>query len=560
MSLEEYFVRRIPDKGEYKTRLNREIEVVEKLGATDFFIEVSKVCTLLKDIPRTIRGSAGSSLLAWMLGINDIDPVEWNIPFERFMNSFRQDLPDIDLDFPHDERDRVFELLDKAYPDRIGRVVNHVQYHEKSALREALRMVGYKKRVPADFSISDLVPGEESTVYELASQLMGTVRSLDLHCGGAIIFNGSVPNSLKVPGTRNYIRYDKREVDAKKLWKLDMLSNRALSQLRDCGITDPDVVSVDDEGASQILSAGDSFGLTQAESPAFKKILRAIKPRNVRELALCLGLVRPAAAWRGHRALFIENWNANRQSHHLVFEDDANTAISLLAGVSLEEADAIRRAFAKQDFSKITKFKKKFESRPETASLIHDLESFKEFSMCESHAVAYAKITWALAHIKRRDPKLFWHSTLNNAISMYRPWVHYREALKAGLDIKMGSKPWMRNGDCLYNEGYTESLWNESPEYQYSKYGFWNSGNHYPGCGEDFSDEKVHIRGLIAIYRTVKYGNSPKTFITIGTDNGRYVDLVADGAYDLKKVNYINCVGTYQTRYGSEWVEVEEFR
>lgn len=554
-----HFVRQIPDVPDYKVRLEHEINIVQKLDAINFFIEVARVCKATQGIPRTIRGSAGSSLLTWALGINDLDPIKWNIPFERFINGFRKDLPDIDIDFAHDERDKAFGILEGLYSGRVGRVVNHVQYQEKSAIREALRMVGYRKRIPANFSVSDLVPGDEETVYELASNLKDTVRSLDLHCGGAIIFREEIPGNLKVPGTINHIRYDKREVENNKLWKLDMLSNRALSQLRDCGITNPDVVDPEDKDVAELLANGDSFGLTQAESPAFKKILRAIKPHNLRELALCMGLVRPAAAWRGHRALFVENWNRTRESRHLVFEDDANSAISLLAGVSLEEADAIRRAFSKQDQEGIKKFRKKFGSKPETAAIISDLESFKEFSMCESHAVSYAKITWALAYAKCRDPKTFWHSTLNNAVSMYRPWVHIREAVNAGLTVCSGKRPWQRCGDFIYNEGYTPSLFPEAPSVEFRSRGYWTSPEFLEKCGETVGDqEEVTIRGPIAIHRIVKYGSCPTTFVTVGVDNGRYMDLVIGGAYDMSRVSHIECSGMYNFDYGSGWIDVKQ--
>lgn len=557
--IKSYFIREIPDDPVYEDRITREIKIAADLNALDFFIEVSKICAATSSIPKTIRGSAGSSLLAWALGINDLDPVKWNIPVERFMNGLRKDLPDIDLDFAHDERSKVFDILDKMYPDSIGRVVNHVEYHDKSAVREALRIVGYRKRIPADFLVSDLVPGDENTVFEIASELKGTIRSLDLHCGGAILFKNGVPDDLKIKGTKNHIRYDKREVEREKLWKLDVLSNRALSQLRDCGISNPDEVDPYDKNVSDLLSRGDSFGLTQAESPAFKKILRAIRPQNVRELALCMGLVRPAAAWRGHRALFMENWDSKRESRHLVFEDDANAVISELAGISLEEADSIRRAFAKQDFSGINKFSRRLQEKPTTAAILNDLASFKEFSMCESHAVSYAKITWALAYAKSTDPKTFWHSTLNNAISMYRPWVHVREAIRAGLDIKIGKKPWTREGDVLFNSGYTASLFPDDRAFEYRKHGYWTGEEFLDGCVEKTVEEtdKVHLRGLVAIHRMVKMGTYPTTFATIGTGNGRFVDVSIQGAYDLSKTHMLECVGESSHKFGSEWIEVE---
>ena len=124
------FIRKLPDNTEYEKRLEEELEIIAKLGFAKHFLRVVEILNLTKDIPHMTRGSAGSSLLCWLLGISDVDPIKENIPLARFMNPKRDDLPDIDLDFPHYQQETVMNRIYKHWPNQSARVSNYVTYKE----------------------------------------------------------------------------------------------------------------------------------------------------------------------------------------------------------------------------------------------------------------------------------------------------------------------------------------------------------------------------------------------------------------------------------------------
>jgi len=131
------FKRKCPKRKEYLDRLTSEFDIIIKKNFYNYILQVYELLDLVKDIPHIIRGSSGSSLVCYCLGITNIDPVEDNVCFARFLNETRQSMPDIDFDFPYNKRDEVFERIDKHWNNRVARISNHVMYKEKSATRKA---------------------------------------------------------------------------------------------------------------------------------------------------------------------------------------------------------------------------------------------------------------------------------------------------------------------------------------------------------------------------------------------------------------------------------------
>jgi DNA polymerase III alpha subunit len=175
------------------------------------------------------RGSAGSSLLCWLLGISDVDPIKENIPLSRFMNPKRDDLPDIDLDFPHFQQETVMNRIFDKWKGQSARVSNYVTYKEKSALREAAKRFGAKGKLKRNFKLEEVVPEFVEDAEKLAKKLLGKKRCISKHCGGVLIFDRPVPKSL-INGT-NQILLDKYEIEDLEHFKIDILANRGLSQL-----------------------------------------------------------------------------------------------------------------------------------------------------------------------------------------------------------------------------------------------------------------------------------------------------------------------------------------
>lgn len=554
--LQQHFRREIPSSREYQSRLNTELYLSRKLNFDAYFLRVREILDLTRDIPHLTRGSAGSSLICYLLGITDIDPIKEKIPLERFMHPLRTDTPDIDIDYPWYLQEEVMQRVFNRWPGKVARVSNHITYQKKSAKREALRRLGYRKKLPRYFNVSSVLPGQEEAVEKLSEGLLGKTKGLSLHCGGVVIFEDPIPPELKVK--ENQIHLDKREIEEKGLLKIDLLSNRGLGQLVDIDRRDllryPEI----DDLTCQLLCKGDTIGVTQAESPAFRKMLRALQPRCRADLILAMALIRPAAASRGRKASFFADWEERRSSNQIVFEEDANQLITTLLKCSLAEADMYRRAFAKQDIFKISEFSQRLGSIPNKKAIIEDLSQMREYSLCKAHAISYGRMVWALTYQKAHNPKKFWWSALNNCQSMYRPWVHYQEAKAAGWKIKWGKGPWKMDGKYLVPTGQL-SLIKESGWCEYQKRGWWSSRRFMPGCYLYHNKGNVRFRGIVATSRSFRKEDEEVTFVTIGTSTRNYIDLILPSRIRLDGIDLVEGKGHLKQAYQSYWVEVTDY-
>ena len=151
------FTKELPPDPAYAERLTEELELIARLGFAKHFLRVREILDLTRDIPHITRGSAGSSLVCWMLDISTVDPIKERIPLSRFMNPKRDDLPDIDLDFPHWQQETVMNRIFKRWPGQSARVSNYVTYKEKSAKREAAKRLGAKGKLKRNFKLEDVI-------------------------------------------------------------------------------------------------------------------------------------------------------------------------------------------------------------------------------------------------------------------------------------------------------------------------------------------------------------------------------------------------------------------
>ena len=186
------FRRKVPQNHKYYKRLVKEFNLVIQKNFSKVFFQVQEILDLVgNDIPHIIRGSAGSSLICYLMKITNIDPVKENISLARFLHSYRQDYPDIDIDFPWNYRDLIFKKITDRWENQVARISNHIYYKPKSALRQAIREHGYRKFVPKDFELSDIFPNPtiQKKIMAQAKKLEGTMKCHSLHCGGIIIFS-----------------------------------------------------------------------------------------------------------------------------------------------------------------------------------------------------------------------------------------------------------------------------------------------------------------------------------------------------------------------------------
>jgi DNA polymerase-3 subunit alpha len=529
------FTRTLPNTEEYAARLQEELELIAQLGFAKHFLRVREILDLTQDIPHITRGSAGSSLICWLMGISDIDPVAEHIPLARFMNPKRDDLPDIDLDFPHWQQATVMNRIFRRWPGQSARVSNYVMYKEKSARREAAKRLGAKGTLKRGFEFEQVLPAEEiAEANRITNKLLGKKRCISKHCGGILIFDRAVPKSL-ING-ENQILLDKYEIEDLEHFKIDILANRGLSQLWDIDQRPLADYPEHDEATSELLARGDVLGVTQGESPAMKRLFRALKIKSRSDCTLATALIRPVATQGRRRASAFQDFTQDTLHNTIVFEDDAIDLISKILGCDQYTADMWRRAFAKKNEEKIFEFMQLIGDHPNRDDVLLALRELSHFGLCRAHATNLGRLIWALAYHKAHNPQKFWESVLRHCQGSYARWVYWQEAKLAGAVPAP-----LEGGEC-------EEL---------AATGRWNSGRFIPACTEVRTPGQVEFVGLVANYRVFKSG--PKkyvTFVTLGTGNGRYLDVMLPHAANFSEHPILWGKGRLDFTNNSECVKI----
>ena len=266
----DYFIRPIPDNKEYKDRLEYEIKLILEKNLFDNILKALEILEITKNIPHITRGSCGSSLVCYLLGISHVDPVKYKISFARFLNKYRDNLPDIDFDFPHYLRDEVFLKLFQKWGNKVARISNHNYYHEKSALRESLRMNGIRKfisKYDIHKEIDSYDKNLQKSIYKKQREIQGKFRGFSLHCGGIIYFPGGIPSEYILETSNSIlpqVNLNKDSVSKNKNFKIDILSSRGLSQLYYCHsfLSINFDAHLGDQKTIDLLCRGDNIGIT----------------------------------------------------------------------------------------------------------------------------------------------------------------------------------------------------------------------------------------------------------------------------------------------------------
>ncbi len=547
------FARAMPEDPRYWRRLDRELRIISDKTLEGYFERVIEILALTEDIPHMARGSAASSLLCYLIGVSNFDPIAEGIRVERFLHERRDDCPDVDLDFPWDRHREVHERVLMRWPGQAARVSNRVHFRIKGARREALRQLGYK---PADLGL--MSAAQLNRVEEVAEALLGEHSHFSKHVGGVVVLPEAIPQEAMLTPTQ--LRLDKDEVEARGWWKIDLLSSRGLGQLMAIDGRALEDYPERDEATADLLCRGDVLGVTQAESPAFRKLVRAVQPRSRREVAMVLALLRPAAASRGRKARFLKRWRAGREATTLVFEDDATDLIASVLRCDHAEADVYRRAFSRGDTPLVADFARRIRGNPRLAEIMDDLSQMRSYSFCKAHALEMAHLVWALAWQKCHAPRRFWWAALNHCASMYRGWVHIEEARRAGWRIVGELAPWRMDGDALVGSRCQLALFEPGAVEQYVRRGWWREGGFLPGFGLRADEAGIAFTGLVATGRPYRSEDGHAvTFVTVGV-GGRYVDLAIEGRVSMRGVDAIEGRGQLRASYGSPFVQVEALR
>jgi DNA-directed DNA polymerase III PolC len=332
-----------------RVRLGEELGVIERLGFAGYFLLVAGIVDFARarGIPAMGRGSGASSIVSYLLGITDVDPLRHGLCFERFLHPQRRDCPDLDIDLCWRRREEVVAHVYEAHGrDRVARIATHATLGARSAFRETAKVLGVPNaRVNA---LARLIPRELAPPYlerlerlpearfvpwreprlaaalRLAERLDGAPRHLSVHCGGIVV--GDRPLTWYVPleraaGDLVITQFEMRAIERIGLVKLDLLGNRALSTIAECvtlagrdtgvaapvvgpprGATAAEAVPEDDPATAARVAAGDTLGCFQLESPAMRHLLRMLRARTLEDTIAAVALVRPGAAGTPARA------------------------------------------------------------------------------------------------------------------------------------------------------------------------------------------------------------------------------------------------------------------
>ena len=560
--IKKYFIREIPDKEVYQVRLEIEYKMINSKKLFNYLFRAIRILELAGNIPHVTRGSCGSSLICYLMGISHVDPVKYNIKFSRFLNEYRNTLPDVDFDFPHNLRDDIFLKLELNWPGKVARISNHIHYHEKSAVREAFRKIGINKFIGKDDIYNEkrkLSIQKRRELNQITKELENQFRCYSLHCGGIVFFPDGIPNDIVLEARKhnllNQIVYDKNVISENKQFKIDILSSRALSQL----FKTVDYENIDFETIEncpktiKLLKNGHNIGLTLAESSLIRKEMIKLKPKTVKDMAIILAIIRPAAKEARENTL-LDNYSDTNNiiDNKIIFDDDVIELISKTLKCDEGLADKYRRGFTKGNKEIIQEMRHKFYrglELDETKNNFNDfvefkkrLENSKKYSFCKAHAYSYAQLIWKLAYMKANKPKEFWRSTLLYCKSSYRKWVHLYEALLEGVDHRQIN--FKKHDISIYSENKKKKFTSLKPIEQLKRFGYWDFQNidFFPGCylnKETHKSNTYSFNGIIASNRILSYSyKNPVSIYYIGVRPKKYIEIIVLSKPSHKHNNY----------------------
>ena len=436
-------------------------------------------------------GSAAASLVSYLLGITHVDPIRHNLLFGRFLNPQRKDPPDIDVDFPWDERDALHEELRQYYgTERLAAVANHVGFGARAAVREVAKVYGIPaaqiKEVTRRMSFytdpEDILQRVEThpkfrgypldppwpEIMQLAARLEALPRHLATHCGGVILAPDRVSRYVPVERSAkgiHIIQWEKDQTETAGLVKIDLLGNRSLAVIRDAlaairkntgrtidyALFNP----VEDPATLDLLRRGDTIGVFYVESPAMRQLQQRTGRGDFEHLVIHSSIIRPAAnryiqeyIRRLHGApyeplhpslkeLLAETYGI------LVYQEDVVRVAMALAGFSWGEADGLRKVISKKSPTQLSDYRQRFADGCRQRGIADGVVkavwdmfiSFSGYSFCKPHSASYALVSFKSAYLKAHYPAEFMAAVISNGGGYYSTLAYLSEARRMGITV-----------------------------------------------------------------------------------------------------------------------------
>lgn len=457
----------------YIDRLEYELSVIEKMGYVDYFLIVADFIAYAKskDIPvGPGRGSGAGSIAAYCMGITGIDPMKYNLLFERFLNPERVSMPDIDVDFCYVRREEVIDyVIGKYGEDHVAQIVTFGTMAARAAIRDVGRVLGLAynvvdavaKQIPREINITidkalqknnelRSMYESDSTVKELidlAKAVEGMPRHASKHAAGVVITDKPVDEY--VPLARNdesvVTEFTMTTIEELGLLKMDFLGLRTLTVIDDAVKMikqykpdfDIEKIPLDDKAAFDLFNAGQTYGVFQCESAGLRRVLVRLKPESIEDIIAVISLYRPGPM--DSIDTYIENRHNPDKIRYktpllkpildvtngcMVYQEQVMEIFRSLAGYSFGRADIVRRAMSKKKHKVMEEERSTFIEGcskngidEKTAnSIFDDMTSFASYAFNKSHSAAYAVVAYRTAYLKAHYPAEFMAALLTSVI------------------------------------------------------------------------------------------------------------------------------------------------
>ncbi|MFH1200742.1 MAG: DNA polymerase III subunit alpha [bacterium] len=464
----------IKETPEIKERVEYELKIICEKGYSPYFLVVGDLLRYAKEngILSAIRGSVAGSMVTYLLGITNINPIEYKLPFERFLNPFRPSPPDIDMDYADNRRDEMIEYVKRKYgEDKVAQIGTFGTMMAKGAIRDVARALAHpyaigdriSKMIPFGSQgmpmtidhameivpeLKDAYKKEKDTreIIDLAKKLEGCVRHISVHAAGVVIAPHPIyeymPTQFDPKGGKIITQYDMYSAEDAGLLKFDFLGIRNLSILSDSislvkkfyNINiDPERIPLNDKKTFELLANGQTEGLFQLNGSGMTRFLKELKPTSIHDINAMVALYRPGPMEsipeyikRKHNPELVKYLDPRMkkflgQSYGLiVYQDDLLFSAIELAGYNWEEADKFRKAVGKKIPKEMAAQREKFTKgiiangqTPEFAEKLWKLfEPFQAYGFNKAHAASYGKVAYQTAYMKAHYPVEYMASIL----------------------------------------------------------------------------------------------------------------------------------------------------
>ena len=479
-------------------RFKMELEVIKSMGFSTYFLIVWDFIRFAKSVGITVgpgRGSAAGSIVAYSLGITNVDPIKYGLLFERFLNRSRVSMPDIDIDFDGDRRDEVIKYVRKKYgEDRVAQIITFGAMKARAVVRDVARALEIDLResdriaklIPSrpditldealetSRELSDIVENNKKVarLFEISRGLEKLVRHPSTHAAGVVI--SPVPLTEIVPLYKDpksgviSTQFQGKNLEDVGLIKMDFLGLKNLSVIQRClesiklaGLPVPDMDNLDlnDRDVYNLLSNGRSMGVFQLESSGMQNLLKRLKPTCFEDIIAILALYRPGPLDSGMVDEFIERKQGRKKITYLdpklegilketygviVYQEQVMQIAQVISGFTLAEADNLRKGVGKKKPELIEEARGKFiegavklgVSKKVAEEIFEMIRTFGRYGFNKSHSTAYAIIAFQTAYLKVHYPVHYLASLLTGELNDTGKISQYiSEARQMGIDV-----------------------------------------------------------------------------------------------------------------------------